>query len=68
MTDAGLAAEIVSSQFAKAIGIAVDQAIISGSGTGEPTGILNTAGVTSTAADGPTAGKILMDSIYKAVG
>lgn len=54
-----MAAELVSSQFAKAIGIAVDTAIIDGSGTGEPTGIRNTVGVTSTQVDGQT-GKLLM--------
>jgi HK97 family phage major capsid protein len=46
---AGLASELVSQQFARAIGI------------------LHTAGITSTAADGST-GKLLMDSIYKAIG
>jgi HK97 family phage major capsid protein len=43
----GNAAEIVTRQFAGAIGRAIDTAIISGTGTGEPTGIRNAAGVTS---------------------
>jgi len=60
----GMAARLVSSQFAKSIGIAIDTAIIDGSGTGEPTGILNTAGVTSTAVDGQTC-KLLMDSVLR---
>ena len=63
----GMAAELVSSQFAKSIGIAIDTAIIDGSGTGEPTGIRNTVGVTSTAVDGQT-GKLLSDSIIRAAG
>lgn len=62
-----MAAELVSSQFAKAIGIAVDTAIIDGSGTGEPTGIRNTVGVTSTPVDGQD-GTELMDSVLKAAG
>jgi HK97 family phage major capsid protein len=61
----GNAADLVSRQFAVQIGIAIDQAIISGTGTGQPTGIRNTAGITSTAVDGQT-GQLLYNSILKA--
>ncbi len=64
---AGYAADLVANQFARSIGILVDQAIISGTGTGQPTGIRNTAGVTSTAVDGQ-GGPALYNSILKATG
>lgn len=63
----GNAAEIVARQFGQAIGIEVDTAIISGTGTGQPTGIRNAPGVPSTAVDGPQ-GQALYDSILKAAG
>jgi len=50
----GLAAQLVATQFATQVGITIDSAIISGTGTGQPTGIRNTSGVTSTAVDGQT--------------
>ena len=62
----GNAAEIVERQFAQQIGIAIDTAIISGTGTGQPTGIRNTAGVAATAVDGQ-GGAALYNSIVKAV-
>jgi len=64
---AGYAADLIGDQFAKSIGILVDQAIISGTGTGQPTGIRNAAGVTSTAVDGQT-GREIYNSILKAIG
>ena len=64
---AGYAADLIANQFAKSIGILVDTAIISGSGTGAPAGIRNTAGVTSTAVDGQ-GGPALYNSILKAIG
>ncbi len=64
---AGYAADLIANQFAKSIGILVDQTIISGSGTGSPTGIRNTTGVTSTAVDGQ-GGPALYNSILKATG
>ena len=44
----GLAGQLVARQYAAQIGITIDTAIISGTGTGQPTGIRNAAGVTST--------------------
>jgi HK97 family phage major capsid protein len=62
----GNAAEIVSRQFGQSIGIEIDKAILSGSGTGEPTGILNpAAGVDSNPVDGQ-GGEDLLDSIFRA--
>ncbi len=61
----GYVAQLLGKQFGEQVGIAVDQAIISGTGTGQPTGIRNTAGVTSTAVDGQTGGG-LYESIKKA--
>ena len=62
----GLVADLVGRQFATQTGIAIDSAIISGTGTGQPTGIRNAAGVTSTTVDGQ-GGKALVDSILKAL-
>lgn len=62
----GEAARLVESQFGKAIGVAQDVGILSGSGTGQPLGIRNTAGVASTAVDGQT-GQALFESILKAI-
>jgi HK97 family phage major capsid protein len=58
--------ELVSSQFGKAIGIAIDSSIIAGSGVGQPTGILNTVGVASQAVDGQS-GQALFESVLKAL-
>jgi HK97 family phage major capsid protein len=62
----GNAGLLVERQFAAQIGIAVDTALISGTGTGQPTGIRNAAGVTATAVDGQT-GRLLHDSVLKAL-
>lgn len=62
----GLAADLVSRQFAQQVGMTLDRAIISGTGTGQPTGIRNTAGVASTAVDGQ-GGQALNNSILKAM-
>jgi len=61
----GFIVDLIGSQFAKQIGITIDKAIVSGTGTGEPTGIRNAAGVTSTAVDGQGA-TALYNSILKA--
>jgi HK97 family phage major capsid protein len=61
----GLAGDLVARQFGQQIGIAIDTAIISGTGTGQPTGIRNTAGVNAQAVDGQT-GAQLRDSVLKA--
>jgi HK97 family phage major capsid protein len=58
--------ELVSSQFGKAIGIEIDSAIISGTGTGQPTGIRNAAGVNAQDVDGQD-GQALFESILKAI-
>jgi len=63
----GNVGELVARQFAVQCGITIDKAIISGTGTAEPTGIRNAAGVTATAVDGQT-GRELNNSILKAVG
>ena len=63
----GYVANLIGDQFARQIGITVDTAIISGTGTGQPTGIRNAAGVTSTAVDGQ-GGPALYNSILKAKG
>lgn len=63
----GNAAEIVSRQFGQAVGIEIDKAIISGTGTGQPAGVRSAPGVASTAVDGPQ-GQSLYDSILKAIG
>ena len=56
----------VSNQFAKGVGIAINTSIHSGSGTGQPTGIRNAAGVASAAVDGQ-GGRQILDSIIKAL-
>jgi HK97 family phage major capsid protein len=61
----GNAGQLVSRQFAAQIGIQIDTAIISGTGTGQPTGIRNTAGVNAQAVDGQT-GQLLYESILRA--
>lgn len=63
----GAAGDLVARQFGKEIGSTIDAAIISGTGTGQPTGIRNTAGVASTAVSGQT-GQALFDSIVNAIG
>jgi HK97 family phage major capsid protein len=62
----GAAERLVSDQFGKQISIALDTAIISGTGTGQPTGIRGAAGVTATAVDAQT-GQGLYESILKAI-
>lgn len=62
----GLAAEIVTRQFAGQIGREIDRGIISGTGIGEPTGIRNATGVASTAVDGQ-GGAALRNSVVKAM-
>ena len=62
----GAAERLISDQFGKQIGIALDKAIISGTGTGQPTGILKAAGVNDEAVDAQT-GQGLYESILKAV-
>jgi HK97 family phage major capsid protein len=44
--------QLISSQFGKQIGIAIDSAIIAGTGIGMPTGVLSTAGVNAEPVDG----------------
>ncbi len=60
------AGDLVARQFAQQIGIAIDTAILSGTGTGQPTGIRNTTGVTHTAVGGQ-GGNDLYDSILRAL-
>jgi HK97 family phage major capsid protein len=45
---------IVRQDLGRGLGIEEDRAMLNGSGTGQPTGILNTAGVTTTATTAPT--------------
>jgi HK97 family phage major capsid protein len=45
---------IVRQDLGRGLGIEEDRAMLNGSGTGQPTGILNTAGVTTTATASPT--------------
>jgi HK97 family phage major capsid protein len=63
----GNVSDIVARQFAQAIGVAIDTAVISGTGVGSPTGIRNATGVNATATDGQD-GQALFDSILKAEG
>lgn len=58
---------IVKTSLGRGLGIEVDRAVINGSGTGQPTGILNTSGVTVTAASAQTAVSIF-DDIFAAIG
>jgi HK97 family phage major capsid protein len=57
---------IVQQSLGRGLGIEMDRAIIAGTGTGQPTGILN-AGLTTTAASAQTAASIL-DDILSAIG
>lgn len=58
---------IVKTSLGRGLGIECDRAIINGSGTGQPTGILNTSGVTVTPASAQTAASIF-DDIFAAIG
>jgi HK97 family phage major capsid protein len=58
---------IVQQSLGRGLGIEMDRAIIAGTGTGQPTGILNTSGVTTTLASAQTAASIL-DDILGAIG
>jgi HK97 family phage major capsid protein len=62
----GNAAQLVARQFAAQTGIAIDSAIISGTGTGQPTGLRNAAGINAQAVDGQD-GPGLYASIVKAI-
>jgi HK97 family phage major capsid protein len=57
---------LISRQFAQAIDIAQDAAIIAGTGIGEPVGILNTVGVLQTPVSGQS-GQELYESILGAI-
>lgn len=57
---------IIKMSLARGLGIEEDRAMINGSGTGQPTGILNTSGVTVTAASAQTA-LSLYDDILAAI-
>ena len=59
--------QIVKMSLGRGLGIECDRTIINGSGTGQPTGILNTSGITSTAASAQTAASIY-DDILAAIG
>ena len=63
----GTVATLIGGQFGRAIGQAQDIALLSGSGVGEPLGVLNTPGVNAVAVDGQT-GRLLYASIRKAIG
>lgn len=58
---------IVKDSLAKGLGIEEDRAMINGSGTGQPTGIINTVGVTSTPIADQTDDTIY-DAILQAIG
>lgn len=59
--------QIVKSSLGRGLGIEIDRTILNGSGVGQPTGILNTSGVTVTAASAQTAASIF-DDIFAAIG
>lgn len=59
--------QIVKTSLGRGLGIELDRAVINGSGTGQPTGILNTSGVLVTAASAQTAASIF-DDIFAAIG
>lgn len=58
---------IVRQSLARGLAIEEDRVIINGSGTGQPTGIYNTSGITKTAASAQTAISIY-DDILAAIG
>lgn len=53
--------QIVKTDLGRGLGIEEDRAMINGSGTGQPTGILNTSGITATPAAGQTPAGIYDD-------
>jgi HK97 family phage major capsid protein len=59
--------QIVQTSLGRGLAIEEDRAMINGSGTGQPTGILNTSGITSTAVSAGTAAAIF-DDILSAIG
>lgn len=59
--------QIVKTSLGRGLGIELDRAVINGSGSGQPTGILGTAGVTTTVASAQTAISIY-DDIFAAIG
>jgi HK97 family phage major capsid protein len=59
--------QLVRNDLGRGLGIEEDRAVLNGSGTGQPTGILNTSGVTVTAASAQTAVSIF-DDILSAIG
>jgi HK97 family phage major capsid protein len=62
---------VVRQDLGRGLNIEMDRAIINGSGTGQPTGILNTAGITSTASTAvlatPSTWQNIYDDILKAI-
>jgi HK97 family phage major capsid protein len=54
---------IVRQDLMRGLNIEQDRVVINGSGTGQPTGILNTAGITVTAASAQTAASIIDDTL-----
>ena len=58
---------IVRQDLMRGLNIEQDRVVINGSGTGQPTGIINTSGVTTTVASAQTAASII-DDILAAVG
>ena len=58
---------IVKTSLGRGLAIEEDRAFINGSGTGQPTGILNTSGITATAVSAGTAAAIF-DDILSAIG
>jgi HK97 family phage major capsid protein len=62
----GLAVDLIVRQFNAAIALEIERALISGTGTGEPTGLRNAAGVNAQAVDGQT-GQLLRNSVVKAM-
>jgi len=58
---------IVRNDLSRGLNIELDRAVLNGSGTGQPTGILNTAGVTTNVASAQTAASIF-DDIFAALG
>jgi len=59
--------QMVRNDLGRGLNIEMDRAVINGSGTGQPTGILNTAGITTTVASAQTAAAIF-DDIFAALG
>jgi HK97 family phage major capsid protein len=65
--------QVVRRDLAKGLGIEEDRVILNGSGTGQPTGILNTSGITITASTGATGtanaqAMAIYDDVIAAVG